>query len=246
MVKQSYEEREAVARAKLRAIYENSNSKERLRLANTLGFKGSPRVKRDSLQRLISPRGKKRSRRITEDKFSTINRSYGQLSKPGGRFSKQDIIVLDAQQKANVTEYFKPWIRPFQKIRNRKPSPLLVINTEYRIMAYVGAIIQDQQTNTYEGRSYEIYHDGKSKDFNTLVSMLQTRVDSTFRKAKGAYRILGMSFSEEGGREMVRILEQELDVPLDLPIRINGPYSVNIYSTKSTGLPGQQFEEVKV
>jgi hypothetical protein len=246
MVKQSYENREAVARAKLRAIYENSNAKQRQQLANTLGFKGSPRVKRDSVQRLISPKGKKRSRRITEDKFSTINRSYGQLTKPGGRFSKQDIITLDAQQKVNVTEYFKPWVRPFEKIRNRKPSPLLVINTEYRIMAYVGAIVEDQITNTYEGRSYEVYTDGKSKDFNTLVSLLQKRVDDTFRKAKGAYRILGMSFSEEGGREMIRILEDEIGVPLDLPERINGDYRVQIYSTQSTGKPGQQFEEVEL
>jgi hypothetical protein len=72
------------------------------------------------------------------------------------------------------------------------------------------------------------------------------RVVDTFRKAKGAYRILGMSFSEEGGREMIRILEDEIGVPLDLPERINGDYRVQIYSTQSTGKPGQQFEEVEL
>lgn len=242
----SYEEREAIARTKLRAIYENSNAKQRQQLATTLGFKGSPRVKRDSLQRLISPKGKKRSRRITEDKFSTINRSYGQLTKPGGRLPKKDIIILQEQQKVNVTEYFKPWVRSFEKIRNSKPSPRLVINTEYRIMAYVAVIVEDQNTQTFEGRSFEVWDDRISNDFATLADFLQTRIDAIFRDAKGAYRVLGISFSEKGGDLMIEELESEVGVELELPERVNGDYRVQIYSTKSTGQKGQQFEEVEL
>ncbi len=254
----SYEEREAVARAKLRAIYENSNSKERLRLANTLGFKGSPRVKRDSVQRLISPKGKKRSRRITEDKFSTINRSYGQLTKPGGRFSKKDIIVLDAQQKADVTEYFKPYIiigydennnrkkAAVPKIRNNKPSPFLVINTEYRIIANVFGILLDQKTNVDEGRQFTIYHDGKSNDFATLAEMLQKRVEATVRESIGAYRIYGIAFSLEGGKEMIKKLEPELGKKIGIPNSEYDEYNIQIYSIKSTGKEGKEFQEVEV
>ena len=235
-----------IARSKLREIYENSNSKQRLKLANTLGFKGQDRVKRDSLQRLISPRGKKRSRDITPDKYSTINRSYGQLTKDGGRIEKRELIILGPQQKANVTRFFKPWVRPFQKIRNKVKSPYLVIKSEYRIMGYVGVIVRDQQTGNIEGRSFDIWHDGISNDFTTLASMLQTRIDSAFENSKGAYRFLGICFSQEGGQEMIRILEPEVGVELSLPTRINGAYGVNIYSAKATGVQGQQFEEVVI
>ena len=249
LAKLTNQNKQDIARSKLREIYENSNSKQRLKLANTLGFKGQDRVKRDSLQRLISPRGKKRSRDITPDKYSTINRSYGQLTKDGGRIEKRELIILGPQQKANVTRFFKPWIRhkkPYERIRNKVKSPYLVIKSEYRIMAYVGVIVQDQKTGKVEGRSFDIWHDGISNDFTTLAGMLQNRVNAAFQNSKGVYRILGISFSEEGGKQMIEKLEPEVGVKLALPKRVNGPYGVNIYSAKGTGIKGQQFEEVVI
>ena len=247
LAKLTNKNKQDIARSKLREIYENSNSKQRLKLANTLGFKGQDRVKRDSLQRLISPRGKKRSRDITPDKYSTINRSYGQLTKDGGRIEKRELIILGPQQKANVSRFFIPWVRPPGKnIRNKVKSPYLVIKSDYRIMAYVAVVVEDQREGTIEVRSFEIWHDGISNDFTTLAGMIQNRVIAAFENSKGAYRFLGMSFTEEGGKQMIEKLEPEVGVKLALPEKINGEYRIQIYSAKATGVQGQQFEEVVI
>jgi len=241
----SREEKERIARVKLQQIYENSNAKERVALGKTLGFRGSNRSIRNSVQRLAT-RGRTRGN-IRPGLFGTINRSYGALSGKGGRLENKELGNIGTGDKIKITNNFKPYVLPFQEIWNRT-SPSLLLDINFRISAFVACVIQEEKEIEgkkffyFEIKEFPIYTDETSKDFVKLIESLQDRVDDLFkpiweRKYQGLTQtsfgmIKAVAFSREGAGEMKDYFEKMLEVVLEVPTQINGDFGVTLTSVK--------------
>ena len=233
----SREEKERIARVKLQQIYENSNAKQRVALGKTLGFRGSNRSIRNSVQRLAT-RGRTRGN-IRPGLFGTINRSYGALSGKGGRLENKELGNIGTGDKIKITNNFKPYVLPFQDIWNRT-SPSLLLDSNFRISAFVACVIEEEPI--FEIKEFAIYTDETSKDFVKLVESLQDRVDDLFkpirdRKYQGLTQtsvgmIKAVAFSREGAGEMKEYFEKMLDVALEVPSQINGDFGVTLTSVR--------------
>lgn len=233
----SREEKERIARVKLQQIYENSNAKQRVALGKTLGFRGSNRSIRNSVQRLAT-RGRTRGN-IRPGLFGTINRSYGALSGKGGRLENKELGNIGTGDKIKITNNFKPYVLPFQDIWNRT-SPSLLLDSNFRISAFVACVIEEEPI--FEIKEFAIYTDETSKDFVKLVESLQDRVDDLFkpirdRKYQGLTQtsfgmIRAVAFSREGALEMKEYFEELTQFNLEVPTQINGDFGVTLTSVR--------------
>jgi len=238
----SREEKERIARVKLQQIYENSNAKERVALGKTLGFRGSNRSIRNSVQRLAT-RGRTRGN-IRPGLFGTINRSYGALSGKGGRLENKELGNIGTGDKIKITNNFKPYVLPFQDIWNRT-SPSLLLDSNFRISAFVACVIEEEPI--FEIKEFAIYTDETSKDFVKLVESLQDRVDDLFkpirdRKYQGLTQtsfgmIRAVAFSREGALEMKEYFEELTQFNLEVPTQINGDFGVTLTSVRQLRNP---------
>jgi len=233
----SREEKERIARVKLQQIYENSNAKQRVALGKTLGFRGSNRSIRNSVQRLAT-RGRTRGN-IRPGLFGTINRSYGALAGKGGRLENKELGNIGTGDKIKITNNFKPYVLPFQDIWNRT-SPSLLLDSNFRISAFVACVIEEEPI--FEIKEFAIYTDETSKDFVKLVESLQDRVDDLFkpirdRKYQGLTQtsfgmIRAVAFSREGALEMKEYFEELTQFNLEVPTQINGDFGVTLTSVR--------------
>jgi len=238
----SREEKERIARVKLQQIYENSNAKERVALGKTLGFRGSNRSIRNSVQRLAT-RGRTRGN-IRPGLFGTINRSYGALAGKGGRLENKELGNIGTGDKIKITNNFKPYVLPFQDIWNRT-SPSLLLDSNFRISAFVACVIEEEPI--FEIKEFAIYTDETSKDFVKLVESLQDRVDDLFkpirdRKYQGLTQtsfgmIRAVAFSREGALEMKDYFEELTQFNLEVPTQINGDFGVTLTSVRQLRNP---------
>ena len=238
----SREEKERIARVKLQQIYENSNAKERVALGKTLGFRGSNRSIRNSVQRLAT-RGRTRGN-IRPGLFGTINRSYGALAGKGGRLENKELGNIGTGDKIKITNNFKPYVLPFQEIWNRT-SPSLLLDSNFRISAFVACVIEEEPI--FEIKEFAIYTDETSKDFVKLVESLQDRVDDLFkpirdRKYQGLTQtsfgmIRAVAFSREGALEMKDYFEELTQFNLEVPTQINGDFGVTLTSVRQLRNP---------
>jgi len=225
---------EARSRAKLGQIWQSLDSSGKTEFSRKL-FTGSPSSRKRSVRRLISG-----SRRITKKKQSTINRSFG---------GKDLGEIYDAEpfEKADVTEYFKPYVEYGQRAWNGRSPPYAFLKP-YRIWAVV-SVAQKGPDGEWRTIQLEMYPKGVGRSMRELAGLLQDYIDNIFTRyydtdnpSDTEFETFGIAFSEEGEDEMVGKLNKKIkrdnisegeSKPLAYPIR--GDFFVMIFASSGMG-----------
>jgi len=195
------------ARIRLELIYQDLTQAEKNIFARKL-FSGADESNRRSVRRLISG-----DRRITDDKIAFINRSYGQRK-------KKKVYDAETFEKADVTEYFKGYVKMGQRAWNGSSPPFAFLN-KYRIKATV-SIIQFEPDFGWITRQEDLWPQGSGSTFRELANLLQEKINDVFQRyydpnnnTDSPRKTWGIAFSSSGEDAMVEAFNKSKEVNPD-------------------------------
>lgn len=229
------------ARIRLELIYQDLTQDEKNVFARKL-FSGSDESNRRSVRRLISG-----NRKITDDKITFINRSYGQRK-------KKKVYDAESFEKADVTEYFKGYVKMGQRAWNGSSPPFAFLN-KYRIKADA-TIIQFEPGFGWITREKVLWPKGSGSTFRELANLLQEEINFTFEmyydpnnNTGSPRKTWGIALSDSGEDAMVEAFNKSREVspdgnPKNDVFAIGGGLKVEIFSL-GAGINAPKFRDVR-
>tara|TARA_R110001599_G_scaffold352863_1_gene588856 strand:+ start:294 stop:1007 length:714 start_codon:yes stop_codon:yes gene_type:complete len=234
----NYQER---ARIRLELIYQDLTQDEKNVFAGKL-FSGSDESNRRSTRRLISG-----SRKITDDKISFINRSYGQRK-------KKKVYDAESFEKADVTQYFKGYVKMGQRAWNGSSPPFAFLK-KYRIKASA-SIIQFEPGFGWVTRQEDLWPQGSGSTFRELANLLQEKINYVFERyydpnnnTDSPRKTWAIALSDSGEDAMVDAFNSSREVspdgsPKNDVFPIGGDLKVEIFSL-GAGINAPKFRDVR-
>ena len=201
-------EQERRAQDRLAEIWRASTRREKLRIAERFGYRGTDESKLRVMRRMLTS-------------------SLG----PG--------------EKANVSDYFKPYSTSPQEDVWKGRVPPWELDSPYLIKGYVMYVTETDGTLT----SWEqwLNLDGEKlgrgegevksrsikrlfEDFNWMVRHVLSRYQSAEGFNPEARPVAGIAFTNKGAKALIDELEKKWDQPIGIPVHTE-PFGINIHST---------------